>query len=71
MSFASNKYAREIRLEAALFIGSMCQTSLLTVCRFAGACKSIPHLLCASLIPCVAANVHQLPRAESTGGDDG
>lgn len=33
MSFASNKFSREIRLEAALFIGSMCRTSLLTVSR--------------------------------------
>ncbi|ORY78918.1 hypothetical protein BCR35DRAFT_325387 [Leucosporidium creatinivorum] len=31
MSFASNKFSREIRLEAALFIGSMCRTSLLTM----------------------------------------
>lgn len=31
MSFASPKYSREIRLEAALFICSMCRTSLLTV----------------------------------------
>lgn len=31
MSFASNKFSREIRLEAALFIGAMCRTSLLTV----------------------------------------
>nr|CRX79037.1 hypothetical protein ls5930a1_00083 [Leucosporidium scottii] len=31
MSFASNKFSREIRLEAALFIGSMCRTSLLTL----------------------------------------
>ncbi|CEQ42898.1 SPOSA6832_04772, partial [Sporobolomyces salmonicolor] len=30
MSFASKRYSREIRLEAALFIGSMCRTSLLT-----------------------------------------
>ena len=31
MTFASNKYSREIRLEAALFICAMCRTSLLTV----------------------------------------
>lgn len=31
MAFSSKRYSREIRLEAALFIGSMCRTSLLTV----------------------------------------
>lgn len=31
LSFASTKYSRETRLEAALFIGAMCRTSLLTV----------------------------------------
>lgn len=31
MAFASNRYSRDIRLEAALFIGAMCRTSLLTV----------------------------------------
>ena len=34
MTFASNKYSREIRLEAALFICAMCRTSLLTVVIF-------------------------------------
>lgn len=31
MAFSSKRYSREIRLEAALFIGAMCRTSLLTV----------------------------------------
>jgi hypothetical protein len=31
MAYASNKHCREVRLEAALFIGAMCSTSLLTV----------------------------------------
>ncbi|GAA5843686.1 hypothetical protein JCM5353_001293 [Sporobolomyces roseus] len=31
LSFASKRYSREIRLEAALFIGSMCRASLLTL----------------------------------------
>lgn len=30
-SFSSNRHSRDIRLEAALFIGSVCRTSLLTV----------------------------------------
>ncbi|GJN89439.1 hypothetical protein Rhopal_002425-T1 [Rhodotorula paludigena] len=30
MAFSSKRYSREIRLEAALFIGAMCRTSLLT-----------------------------------------
>lgn len=44
MSFASNKYAREIRLEAALFIGSMCQTSLLTLQMFIS-CRGLKVLV--------------------------
>ncbi|GAA5994677.1 uncharacterized protein JCM10292_002207 [Rhodotorula paludigena] len=31
MAFSSKRYSREIRLEAALFIGAMCRTSLLTL----------------------------------------
>lgn len=31
VGFASRRFPREIRLEAALFIGAMCRTSLLTV----------------------------------------
>lgn len=44
MGFASNKYAREIRLEAALFIGSMCQTSLLTLQMFIS-CRGLKVLV--------------------------
>ncbi|CAH7667955.1 hypothetical protein PPACK8108_LOCUS2400 [Phakopsora pachyrhizi] len=44
MAFASNKYAREIRLEAALFIGSMCQTSLLTLQMFIS-CRGLKVLV--------------------------
>ncbi|GAA6025978.1 hypothetical protein JCM8202_002188 [Rhodotorula sphaerocarpa] len=33
-NFASRRYSREIRLEAALFIGAMCRTSLLTLQMF-------------------------------------
>ncbi|GAA5991926.1 hypothetical protein JCM10908_002274 [Rhodotorula pacifica] len=36
-AFSSRRYAREIRLEAALFIGAMCRTSLLTLQMFVSA----------------------------------
>ncbi|SCV70676.1 BQ2448_3438 [Microbotryum intermedium] len=38
MVFASNRYSREIRLEAALFVGSVCRTSLLTLQMFISCC---------------------------------
>ncbi|KWU43305.1 kinase-like protein [Rhodotorula sp. JG-1b] len=36
-AFSSRRYSREIRLEAALFIGAMCRTSLLTLQMFVSA----------------------------------
>ncbi|GAA5892422.1 hypothetical protein JCM5296_003594 [Sporobolomyces johnsonii] len=44
MSFASKRYSREIRLEAALFIGSMCRTSLLTLQMFVS-CRGLRTLV--------------------------
>ncbi len=44
MAFASNKYSREIRLEAALFIGAMCRTSLLTLQMFIS-CRGLRTLV--------------------------
>ncbi|KAM0746355.1 kinase-like protein [Meredithblackwellia eburnea MCA 4105] len=44
MSFASNKYSREIRLEAALFICAMCRTSLLTIQMFVS-CRGLKTLV--------------------------
>ncbi|KDE07893.1 STE/STE11/CDC15 protein kinase [Microbotryum lychnidis-dioicae p1A1 Lamole] len=38
MVFASNRYSRDIRLEAALFVGSVCRTSLLTLQMFISCC---------------------------------
>ncbi|GAA5944103.1 serine/threonine-protein kinase [Sporobolomyces koalae] len=44
VSFASKRHCREIRLEAALFIGSMCRTSLLTLQMFV-ACRGLRTLV--------------------------
>ncbi|KAL8290145.1 hypothetical protein RQP46_003084 [Phenoliferia psychrophenolica] len=44
MAFASNKYSREIRLEAALFICAMCRTSLLTIQMFVS-CRGLKTLV--------------------------
>ncbi|GAA6044474.1 hypothetical protein JCM8097_000899, partial [Rhodosporidiobolus ruineniae] len=44
MSFSSKRYTREIRLEAALFIGSMCRTSLLTLQMFVS-CQGLRTLV--------------------------
>ncbi|POY73774.1 putative Non-specific serine/threonine protein kinase [Rhodotorula taiwanensis] len=43
-AFASRRFAREIRLEAALFIGAMCRTSLLTLQMFV-ACQGLRVLI--------------------------
>ncbi|GAA6064463.1 hypothetical protein JCM10212_002126 [Sporobolomyces blumeae] len=43
-AFASKRYSREIRLEAALFIGSMCRTSLLTLQMFIS-CRGLKTLV--------------------------
>ncbi|KAK4057771.1 Protein kinase of the Mitotic Exit Network [Microbotryomycetes sp. JL221] len=42
--FASSRYSREIRLEAALFIGSMCRTSPLTLQTFVS-CRGLRTLV--------------------------
>ncbi|GAA5871422.1 hypothetical protein JCM8547_002661 [Rhodosporidiobolus lusitaniae] len=44
MAFSSKRYSREIRLEAALFIGSMCRTSLLTLQMFVS-CQGLRTLV--------------------------
>ncbi|KAM0789064.1 hypothetical protein ACM66B_003127 [Microbotryomycetes sp. NB124-2] len=44
MAFASGKHTREIRLEAALFIGSMCRTSALTLQIFVS-CRGLDALV--------------------------
>lgn len=67
MSFASNKFSREIRLEAALFIGSMCRTSLLTVRRASREPRAAADVFSVDS----AADVRQLPRLEDAGRDDG
>lgn len=57
MSFASNKHPREIRLEAALFIGSMCQTSLLTVSAPLSLRRASPDCASTSSYKCSSAAV--------------
>ncbi|BGP31514.1 Protein kinase of the Mitotic Exit Network [Rhodotorula toruloides] len=44
MAFSSKRYSREIRLEAALFIGAMCRTSLLTLQMFVS-CQGLRSLV--------------------------
>ncbi|GAA6017250.1 hypothetical protein JCM10207_003660 [Rhodosporidiobolus poonsookiae] len=44
MGFSSKRYSREIRLEAALFIGAMCRTSLLTLQMFVS-CQGLRTLV--------------------------
>ncbi|GAA5958813.1 hypothetical protein JCM10213_006249 [Rhodosporidiobolus nylandii] len=44
MAFSSKRYSREIRLEAALFIGAMCRTSLLTLQMFVS-CQGLRTLV--------------------------
>ncbi|GAA6058273.1 hypothetical protein JCM3770_004335 [Rhodotorula araucariae] len=44
MGFSARRYAREIRLEAALFIGAMCRTSLLTLQMFVS-CQGLRTLV--------------------------
>ncbi|BGP24123.1 Protein kinase of the Mitotic Exit Network [Rhodotorula toruloides] len=44
MDFSSKRYSREIRLEAALFIGAMCRTSLLTLQMFVS-CQGLRSLV--------------------------
>ncbi|KPV72270.1 uncharacterized protein RHOBADRAFT_47116 [Rhodotorula graminis WP1] len=44
VSFASRRFPREIRLEAALFIGAMCRTSLLTLQMFVS-CQGLRTLV--------------------------
>ena len=38
MQYASEQYERDIRLEAALYVGAMCRTSTFTVCQL---CTSV------------------------------
>lgn len=42
MGFSHSRYPRDIRLEAALFIGAMCRTSLLTLQMFIS-CRVSEH----------------------------
>ena len=60
MAYASASHARDVRLEAALFIGNVCQTSLLTVR------AGIPEVA-TTLKTFTASNVHKLSRHEDTG----
>lgn len=66
-AFASNRHSRDIRLEAALFIGSVCRTSLLTVAPF----FSLHSHHNGFMAVLTAADVYQFSRSTGTGGHGG